>query len=265
VNDARRSAAVASLRAAGCVYAEDEADLLLAEARSHDELAELVARRVSGVPLEQVVGWADLCGLRVAIDPGVFVPRRRTALLAREALSLVPRDVARPVVLDLCCGSGAVGAVLVAAMPHVELHAADIDADAVACAQRNLVGHAVHRGDLYEPLPRRLQGSVHLLVANAPYVPTDELRLLPRDVLDHEPTVALDGGADGLEVQSRVVRGARDWVMPGGHVLVETSAHQAAASVETMAAAGLVVRLVTAPDEDATVVIGRVPDVQRFL
>ena len=253
-----RSAVVASLRAAGCVYAEDEADLLLAEASSPGDLAALVARRVSGVPLELVVGWADLCGVRVGIGPGVFVPRRRTALLARVALSLVPAEVSHPVVVDLCCGSGAIGAVLVAAMPHVELHAADVDPGAVACARRNLPGHAVHLGDLYEPLPRQLRGSVHLVVANTPYVPTDELRLLPRDVLDHEPAVALDGGDDGLDVQRRVASGVREWLVPGGHLLVETSAQQAAASVEAMAAAGLVTRLVASPDEDATVVVGRV-------
>jgi release factor glutamine methyltransferase len=252
-----RPSVIASLRAAGCVYAEDEADLLLAEASSPHDLRALVARRVSGVPLEQVVGWAELCGVRVGVDPGVFVPRRRTALLAREALSLVPPDVPRPVVLDLCCGSGAVGVVLVASLPHLELHAADVDPDAVACARRNLPGHAVHHGDLYEPLPSRLRGSVHLVVANAPYVPTDGLRLLPRDVVDHEPAVALDGGGDGLDVQRRVALGARDWLVPGGHLLVETSAQQALGSVSAMVAAGLDARLVTSPDEDATVVVGR--------
>ena len=115
----------------------------------------------------------------------------------------------------------------------------------------------MHHGDLYESLPSRLRGSVHVVVANAPYVPTDELRLLPRDVVDHEPAVALDGGGNGLDVQRRVALGAREWLAPGGHLLVETSAQQAPGTVEAMRAAGLDARLVSSPDEDATVVVGR--------
>src|SRR5919109_1426055 len=102
-----RSAIVARLRAAGCVFAKDEARLLMSAATSPTELAAAVQRRVDGTPLEYVLGWAEFCGLRIAVEPGVFVPRRRTELLVREAVALV-----RPgaVVVDLCCGSGAVGA-----------------------------------------------------------------------------------------------------------------------------------------------------------
>jgi release factor glutamine methyltransferase len=255
--DLPRPTVVAILRAAGCVYAEDEADVLLASAGSPTELRAMLTLRESGVPLEHVVGWAELCGVRVAIDRGVFVPRRRSALLARQALSLVPQSDARPVIVDLCCGSGAVGAVIVSAQPQVELHAVDIDAAAVDCARRNLVGYDVHLGDLFEPLPARLRGSVHVVVANAPYVPTSDLRLLPRDVRDHEPTTSLDGGADGLDVQRRVALGAVEWLAPDGCVLVETSSEQAVGSVAAMVAAGLDATLVMSPDDDATVVIGR--------
>lgn len=248
---------VAILRAAGCVYAEDEADILLASAGSPTELRAMLTHRATGVPLEHVVGWAELCGVRVTIDRGVFVPRRRTSLLARQALSIVLHGDTRPVIVDLCCGSGAVGAVIVAAQPQVELHSVDIDAAAVACARRNLVGCDVHLGDLFEPLPARLRGSVHVVVANAPYVPTRDLRLLPRDVRDHEPTASLDGGADGLDVQRQVALGAAEWLAPGGHVLVETSTAQAVGSVSAMVDAGLDAALVTSPDLDASVVIGR--------
>ncbi|MEB8337437.1 putative protein N(5)-glutamine methyltransferase, partial [Streptomyces endophyticus] len=105
---------VESLRAAGCVFAEDEARILLSTARDAAELAALVERRASGLPLEHVVGWAEFCGLRVAVDPNVFVPRRRTEFLAREALTRTPPDA---VVVDLCCGTGAVAAVLAARAP----------------------------------------------------------------------------------------------------------------------------------------------------
>jgi release factor glutamine methyltransferase len=190
------SAVVSRLRAAGCVYAEDEARLLLSSAATAADLAAMVDRRVAGLPLERVVGWAEFCGLRIPVDPGVFAPRRRTEFLAGQAIARL-----RPgaVVVDLCCGSGAVGAALVAAMEGVELHAVDIDPAAVACARTNLVacGGRVYEGDLYAPLPAGLHGRVDVLVANAPYVPTREVRLLPREARLYEPQVALDGAPTG--------------------------------------------------------------------
>ena len=148
---------MARLRAAGCVFAEDEARLLIATARTPDELAAMVERRAAGLPLEQVLGWAEFCGLRIAVDPGVFVPRRRTEFLVQQR-----RGLARPgaIVVDLCCGAGAIGAALAAAMDRAEVHAADIDPAAVACARRNVPGGHVYQGDLYQPLPARLRGRV---------------------------------------------------------------------------------------------------------
>ena len=126
---------VARLRAAGCVFAEDEARLLRAAAGSPAELDALAARRVDGAPLEALLGWAEFCGLRIAVDPGVFVPRQRTAFLVAQA---VRRAGPGAVVVDLCCGTGAIGAAIAAAAPGVEVHAADVDPAAVACARRNL-------------------------------------------------------------------------------------------------------------------------------
>lgn len=251
------SAVVARLRAAGCVFAEDEADLLLAAAADDGpgRLDAMVARRVSGLPLEHVVGWAEFAGLRVAVDPGVFVPRRRTEFLVREAASLAGPGA---VVVDLCCGSGALGAALAAALGHVELHAADIDPAAVACARRNVAaaqGH-VHEGDLYEALPGRLRGRVDVLLANVPYVPTDEVALLPAEAREHEARVALDGGVDGLDVLRRVTADARRWLAPGGRLLFETSERQVPSAVEAVGAAGLVPRVVTDEELYATVVVG---------
>ena len=136
-------AVVATLRAAGCVFAEDEAALLAAAAVSHDELDAMVARRASGVPLEHVLGWAEFCGLRIAVAPGVFVPRRRTECLVRQAVAAAPP---RPVAVDLCCGTGAVAAALAAALSLAELHAADLDPAAVACARLNLATEMLVHG-----------------------------------------------------------------------------------------------------------------------
>ncbi|MEV4754869.1 putative protein N(5)-glutamine methyltransferase [Micromonospora sp. NPDC049559] len=259
---------VASLRAAGCVFAEDEARLLVAAADTPDHLAELVRRRISGLPLEHVLGWAEFRGLRVAVDAGVFVPRRRTEFLAEQAIALARPLAARAtaaVVVDLCCGSGALGAALAAALDRIELHAADIDPVAVACARRNVaaVGGRVYRGDLYDPLPARLRGRVDVLVANAPYVPTEAVGLLPPEARVHEPRVALDGGADGLDVLRRVIAGAPAWLASGGHLLFETSEEQGRRIVRTVARAGLVARMTGSEELGATVVIGSRPDAGR--
>jgi len=297
---------VARLRAAGCVFAEDEARLLVSSARTPADLAAMVDRRARGLPIEQVLGWAEFCGLRIAVDPGVFVPRRRTEFLVRQA-AVADRQTAAdhqpaadtgspstprpstprhstprhstpgrraapdsgppdagaagerpPVIVDLCCGSGAVGAALAAALGGAELHAADLDPAAVACALRNVAaaGGRVYRGDLYDPLPRSLRGRVDLLVANVPYIPTDAIALLPPEARVHEPRLALDGGADGLDVVRRVAAGARHWLAPRGHLLVETSERQAPGAVAAFAAFGLVPRVASSDEVSATVVIG---------
>ncbi|MFI6940496.1 putative protein N(5)-glutamine methyltransferase [Streptomyces sp. NPDC050418] len=247
---------VARLRAAGCVFAEEEARLLLDAASSPAALDALAARRVAGEPLEQVVGWAEFAGLRILLDPGVFVPRRRTEFLVDVALGL-PRPDA-PVLVDLCCGSGAVGAALLAAQPDGDLHAADIDPAAVACARRNLPPSRVHEGDLFAALPPGLRGRIHLLTANVPYVPTRDIPLLPTEARDHEPHTALDGGADGLTVARRVAEGAREWLAPGGHVLMEASEAQVPSALGVFEAAGLVARVVESEEWGARVVVGQV-------
>ena len=254
------AAVVARLRAAGCVFAEDEARLLAAEAASPEELAAMVDRRVAGFPLEQVVGWAEFCGLRIAVEPGVFVPRRRTEFLARQAAVLARRAVtgARPVVVDLCCGTGAVGAALLAELDDVELYAADIDSAAAHCARRNLGGSGsqVYQGDLFDPLPASLRGRVDVLVANAPYVPTEAIGLMPPEAREHEPRIALDGGPDGVGVHRRVAAAAPQWLAPGGHLLVETGASQVTATVDALVSNGFAASVVSSDELAATVVVG---------
>jgi release factor glutamine methyltransferase len=271
---------VARLRAAGCVFAEDEARLIMATARNPDELDAMVERRAAGLPLEQVLGWAEFCGLRIAVDPGVFVPRRRTEFLVEQAVLLIRRDslppdppgpvirgdslppgapgtLARPgsIVIDLCCGAGAIGAALAAAVEHAEVHAVDLDPAAVRCARRNVPGQ-VYEGDLYQPLPARLRGRVEIVAANVPYVPTGEIAFLPPEARAHEPRVALDGGPDGLDVLRRVAAGAPAWLVPGGHLLIETSERQAPLAAAAFEASGLTPRVVSSPDLNATVLIG---------
>jgi release factor glutamine methyltransferase len=249
-----RAAVAARLRAAGCVFAEDEARLLISAARTHGELAAMVDRRAAGLPIEQVLGWAEFSGLRIAVDPGVFVPRRRTEFLVRLAAALAPP---RPVVADLCCGSGAVGAALAAALHGAEVHATDIDPVAVRCARRNLgaAGGRVYEGDLCEPLPAALRGRVDILAANVPYVPTAEVALLPAEARLHEPRVALDGGPDGLAVLRRVAAAAPLWLAEGGSLLAEVSGQQAPQACVTARRGGLIPRVETSAEFGATVIV----------
>ena len=252
-------AVTATLRAAGCVFAEDEAVLLLDEAEDEAALAAMLARRVAGEPLEQVVGFAEFCGLRIVVVPGVFVPRQRSTLLVRHAAADLR---AGDIVVDLCCGTGAIGAALLAAVPGLEVYAADLDPAAVACARLNLPPDRVFAGDLYDPLPDHLHGRVGVVVANAPYVPTGAIATMPPEARDHEHRVALDGGADGLDVQRGVVAGAGDWLAPGGRLLVETSVAQAPGTAALMATAGLVAEITHEDDVEGTVVTGRRPTVR---
>jgi release factor glutamine methyltransferase len=247
------AALVARLRVAGCVFAEDEARLLVEAARSAAELEALVARREAGEPLEYLLGWVEFAGLRLAVEPGVFVPRRRTELLVEQVLaSLAPAAV----VLELCCGAGAVGAAVLAARPDAELHAVDVDAVAVRCARGNLApGAAVYLGDLYAPLPPQLRGRVDVIVANAPYVPTAAIATMPSEARLHEPRIALDGGPDGLDLHRRIAAEAPRWLTSQGRLVIETSRVQAARTAVLAEDAGLRARIVRDEDRDATAVV----------
>lgn len=225
-----RDELIAALRAAGCVFAEDEADVLRSAARSAPELAAMARRRIEGEPLEHVVGWAGFAGLRIAVAPGVFVPRRRTELMARRAVALLA-DRPDRLLLELCCGAGAVAAVVQRTWPDTALFAVDLDPIAVTTAHHNLPTATVLAGDLYAPLPEILRGRVPVIAANAPYVPTEAIALMPPEARDHEQRLALDGGSDGLDVLRRVVAGAGEWLTPDGAVLVEAAARQ----VDTLA------------------------------
>lgn len=216
----------------------------------------MVDLRVSGLPIEHVIGYTEFCGVRIEVDQGVFLPRQRTALLVKQAL-----DHARTgdIVVDLCCGSGAVGAAIASNLGRLELYAVDIDPTAVRCASRNITDFCgqVFEGDLYEALPHSLKGRVNVLVANAPYVPTDGIKLLPREARIHEANMALDGGMDGLGIVRRVAEGAHLWLATGGHLLVETSERQAPMTAEIFIKNGLITNVARDDELDATVVIGK--------
>ncbi|MCM0621502.1 putative protein N(5)-glutamine methyltransferase [Nocardioides bruguierae] len=256
---------VARLRAAGCVFAEDEAALLRGTGAEPEALEGLVARRVAGEPLEVLLGWAEVDGVRVRTAAGVFVPRRRSLLLARAAAAhLAGRDTPT-VLLDLCCGTGALARLVLALLERgghpapAQVHAADLDPLATACAAANLPGAQVHTGDLLDALPETLRGHVDALVVNAPYVPTDALADLPPEAREHEPRHALDGGADGLDLHRRVAAHAAEWLAPEGLLVLECAPGQQATAVRALEQGGLTATLLTDEELGATGVAGVLP------
>ncbi|WP_434743180.1 putative protein N(5)-glutamine methyltransferase [Micromonospora sp. SH-82] len=254
-----RSTLVERLRTAGCVFAEEEADLLLAAAGEPEAVAALAERRIAGEPLEHVLGWAEFCGRRVLVDRGVFVPRARTAWVVETAVAVTGPASA---VADLCCGSGATTVVLAERLAPRWLAAVDLDPAAVACARRNLArwGVPVLVGDLFAPLPRAWRGRLDLVVANAPYVPTAAVATLSPEARLHEARLALDGGPDGLSVLRRVAADAARWLAPGGHLVVEVAADQAGPLCTVLRGYGLDPAVRHDEDRDATAVVaGRRP------
>ncbi|WP_342418181.1 putative protein N(5)-glutamine methyltransferase [Rathayibacter sp. VKM Ac-2630] len=249
---------MARLRAAGCVFAEDEARLIEAEASSEAQLDALLRRRESGEPLEQILGWVDFRGLRVRVDPGVFVPRVRTGFLVDAALSLLQESAPGTTVLDLCCGSGAIGRALAGERGDLRLLAADVSPTAVASARITLDGFGeVFEGDLFAALPGTERGRIDLVVVNAPYVPTEAIALMPPEARLHEPAVSLDGGSDGLALHRRIARESGDWLAAGGAVVIESGREQAPTSAAAFTASGFSTQVLTDDDRDATVVVAR--------
>lgn len=218
---------VERLRAAGCVAAEEEA-VELRRVSTGADLEQLVRRRIDGEPLAWVVGSIRFGALRLAVEAGVYVPRAQSVELARRAVEVVPAD---GLAADLCCGCGAIAATIVEARPAATVLGADVDPLAVRCARRN--GVLAFQADL-SAAPLR-DGAVDVVTAVAPYVPTGELRLLPADVQAHEPSLALDGGHDGLALVRGVIATAARLLRPGGSLLVELGGDQDAALADDLA------------------------------
>lgn len=218
-----RGAVIARLERAGCVAAPQEADeLIAASAEDAVALEPLIARRTSGEPLAWATGTTSFCGLTLAVEPGVYVPRPHTEPLARRATSLLPPS---GTAVDLCTGAGAIAAVLAAARPAATVVATEVDAVASRCARRN--GVEVLQGSLDEPLPLSFAHDVDVMTAVVPYVPSDAIRLLPRDVQAFEPRLALDGGEVGTDLLTEVARRSVRWLGPGGWLLLELGGDQA--------------------------------------
>ena len=243
----RLRALVSTLSTAGFVAPDEEAHELLARAGDDDALLDaLVGRRLTGEPLAWITGRISFCGLELRVDPGVYVPRRQTELLARRAVELLAAD---GTAVDLCTGTGALARVLGAAHPGARVMATDTDGRAVACARAN--GVEAYCGDLFAPLPGALDGQVDLVVGVVPYVPTPALALLQRDTLTFESPLSYDGGPDGTDILRRVLTERPRYLRPGGTVLVELGGDEADALSGDLSRLGYVdVALLLDEDDD---------------
>ena len=247
-------AVVAALRQAGCVAAEEEAVELIACADGDAQrLNDLLARRITGEPLAWLVGSVQFCGETVLVQPGVYVPRWQTEPMVRRAVALLPDE---GVAVDLCTGSGAIAVVLGHWRPRATVMATDIDPAAVACAQAN--GVTVYEGDMASTLPEQLAHSVDVITAVVPYVPTNELPHLPRDVVDFEPLLALDGGPLGIDHLIRAVRAVTALLRPGGSLLLELGGQEAELLTPTLTECGFEsVERLTDEDGDLRAIVCR--------
>jgi release factor glutamine methyltransferase len=242
--DGMRADVVDALRRGGVVAAEDEAAELMAAANQSDHsVDDLVARRLQGEPTAWITGRASFAGVELHIDSGVYVPRWKTEGLARHAAEHLPPE---GTAIDLCTGSGALAAYLMARRPAATVIAIDIDHAAVECARANRVDARL--GDLFEPL-HELAHSIDLIVSVPPYVPRRMIGLLPRDVVAYEPMAALDGGTDGLATAQRIVREAPAWLKPGGALVIEVGVDQTGPLAQRMQGAGLEVHEVIIDDD----------------
>ncbi len=249
---------VAALRAAGCVFAEDEARILCAAAADADELDRMLQRRVAGEPLEPIVGRVEFAGMDLPVGPGVFVPRQRTRLLAEAAVDAVREVRGSAVFLEAFAGVAPLAAVVHAADPEVEIHVTDIDAEPLEYARRHLPAAAgIHVGSVLEGLPQDLRGRIDVIAAVPPYVPVGEAGFLPREARDYEPSSALFGGEDGLDLVRALLTAASEWLRPDGRVLIEMNHEQCADAAAYGERHGLDARVVPGDDGQTAVLVLR--------
>ena len=210
----------------------------------------MLTRRLAGEPLQYVLGRWGFRGLDLMVSPAVLIPRPETEVLAGLAVAeLARRNPPGGLMVDLGTGSGAVGLAVAAECDAARVVLTDASAKALDVARANLAGLgraavrvSASQGSWYEALPESMAGKVDVVASNPPYVRDDEV--LPPDVADWEPAMALRGGADGLDGARRILTDAIRWLSPEGSVLLELAPDQMEAAASLARAGGLSVETV---------------------
>jgi release factor glutamine methyltransferase len=215
-------------------------DISAAAARRFDALIE---RRATGEPIPYIKGYAEFRGLKLTTKPGVFVPRDSTEFMVEQAVRRLARRP-KPIVVDIACGGGTVALAIAHEVPRAEVFGTDIAEDAVKLARANARRLGVRatfvRGDLFKPLPKRIQGNVDAITLHPPYVARGELRDLPDEVRRFEPAHTLsDRSVDGLGLVERTASASATWLRPGGWLVVEVSPDRSRGVASKFRAAGL--------------------------
>jgi release factor glutamine methyltransferase len=202
--------------------------------------ASVLDRRHRGEPIQYIVGEAEFFGLPFKVTPDVLIPRPETEHLVEKAIELARLRAASRIV-DVCTGSGAIAVALARALPAAEITATDLSDAALTIARENSQHNGAEarirflQGDLFAPLAGE---QFDLVVANPPYVPTIERESMAVEVRDHEPSLALFAGVDGLDIYRRLISAAPTVLVPGGFIALEIGYGQARAAEELLAAAG---------------------------
>jgi release factor glutamine methyltransferase len=199
---------------------------------------DLIRRRIEGCPVAYLVGRKEFFSLPFEVSPAVLIPRPDTECLVVECLRLA-KELPEPRVIDMGTGSGAIAVAVAHQHKGARVTAVDVSSNALAVAKRNAERNGVAerirflQGDLFAPIPAGER--FDFILSNPPYIPGDEIPRLPAGVRDYEPHMALDGGCDGFEVFNRLVDQARNFLEPGGYLLVEIGSPQEGAARDRIA------------------------------
>lgn len=258
VSDPHASLVIRS-RSAGCVFAEEEASILLERANGNSILLDrLVKAREDGAPLEPLVGWVDFAGLRLSVGPDVFVPRQRTLHLLNITLQELRRgsSTRRRTFVEAFAGVAPLAAAVSATLPGIRVIACECDSSALHHAAINLAEQGtVCASDVLNGLPSADRQGIDVIAAVPPYVPDGELGLLPREAREYEPLAALQGGVDGLRWVRAVISEAREWIAPAGLLVIELSERQLEPATQYGRALGWVPEQTEQDDDSLTSVL----------
>ncbi len=213
---------------------------------------EMVQRRVAGAPVAHLVGRKEFFKLDFAVTPDVLIPRPATETLVLAALDRL-KGMATPRVLDIGTGSGCIAVSVAARHKGATVVAVDVSDAALAVARCNAAVNGVadrvefRQGDLYGAV---VGESFDAVLSNPPYIPVGDIAGLAKDVRDHEPRLALDGGADGFAIIERVLAGAAVHLSPGGWLMLEVGVGQADVTGSRLGRVGGFVHEATLKDGD---------------